>query len=417
MTVHTRGIGKAIYPDLAYAAATERSLYNLSARDLSGKLVVFNPAGNGIGPLLAAAGSKIGRLAELETARKIVSFNPDSLWAIARKSRYDWGTQTGEGFIAFLMLNARGHQALIEGTLDCFNPDLSLLTGQNEKPDAIYIWAIYAPGVLAAGVPLILQKVSTPLYAEANLYARAVTPAGDEFLQTVGFSLGARLGDAYAPNLYVFRRGREHPDNLPLYDSYRPGGRADQPSVTVARSLEDLLRVSAIRSAVYVAEQECPFEEEFDGNDLAATHLIGYVGNEPAATLRLRFFADFAKLERVAVRHEFRNSRVAFELVKAGIELSRVKGYRRLYGHARKRLTGFWTRFGFRTFEGGSELVFSDHDYVEMVLEMDRHPDAITIGIDPYVIIRPEGRWHLPGILEQSVVRATARPNRKATGA
>ena len=183
--------------------------------------------------------------------------------------------------------------------------------------------------------------------------------------------------------------------------------------MTLARTLEDLTRVMAIRSAVYISEQECPYEEEFDGNDFSATHLIGYVGDEPAATLRLRFFADFAKLERVSVRHEFRNTRIAREMVKAAIELARVKGYRRVYGHISKRLENFWTRMGFRTFEGARELAFSDFDYVEMVLEMDRHPQAIALGIDPYVIIRPEGRWHVPSVLEKSASRPLTRPIRK----
>jgi len=217
------------------------------------------------------------------------------------------------------------------------------------------------------------------------------------------------------PHLHYFIRG-EDAETRPAYDTYRPS-KPRPMSVTVARSVEDLFKVTTIRSAVYVAEQECPYEEEFDGNDLSATHLIGFVGNEPAATLRLRYFADFAKLERVAVRHEFRNSRISFELVKAAIELVQVKGYRRLYGHARKEITGFWTRFGFRTFEGGSELAFSDHNYVEMVLEMDRHPNAITLGMNPYVIVRPEGRWHEPGVLERSAVRPVSRPTRKATAA
>ena len=412
MTIPTLGIGKKAYPDLAYAPATERSLDKLSIGNLGKKLVVFNPAGNGVESLLEAAAGKIGQLADVEVIQKIVSFNPDSLWAMSRKSRYDWRTQKGEGFIAFLMLNPDGHKALIEGTLDCFNPDMALLTSQNEKPDAIYIWAIYAPGVLAAGVPLVLEKVSTPLYAQANLYAKAVTQAGHEFLETVGFRLGARLGEAFNPKLHVFARGDVPAPNLPAYDSYRRS-KTKGASVTVARNLEDLNKAMAIRSAVYMAEQECPYEEEFDGNDFSSTHLIGYVGDEPAATLRLRFFADFAKLERVAVRHEYRNTRIAFEMVKAAIELSRVKGYRRLYGHARKRLMSFWTRFGFRTFEGGNELVFSDHDYVEMLLEMDRHPAAITIGVDPYQIIRPEGRWHVPSVLEKSAKRPLTRPLRE----
>jgi hypothetical protein len=93
-------------------------------------------------------------------------------------------------------------------------------------------------------------------------------------------------------------------------------------------------------------------------------------------------------------------------MARAAIELCRVKGYRRIYGHAQKRLVNFWGRFGFKPLAGRQELVFSDYDYVEMVAEFQPHPDAITINTDPYVLIRPEGRWHKPGILEQSVARA-----------
>ena len=66
------------------------------------------------------------------------------------------------------------------------------------------------------------------------------------------------------------------------------------------------MRVAAIRNSVYIGEQECPYEEEYDGNDLSATHLLAYIGDEPVGCLRLRFFADFAKFERIAIRKEFR---------------------------------------------------------------------------------------------------------------
>jgi predicted GNAT family N-acyltransferase len=182
-------------------------------------------------------------------------------------------------------------------------------------------------------------------------------------------------------------------------------------SVTIARTIEDVMRVTSIRAAVYMAEQECPYDEEFDGNDFSATHLIGYVGNEPAGCLRVRYFADFAKIERLAVRREFRKTRLAFQIVRAGIELCRAKGYRRLYGHSQKRLLNFWGRFGFRPLEGGKEFAFSDFDYQEIVLDTVRHPKAIAIGVDPYIMIRPEGRWHVPGILERSAIRPVTRPS------
>jgi hypothetical protein len=56
--------------------------------------------------------------------------------------------------------------------------------------------------------------------------------------------------------------------------------------------------------------------------------------------------------------------------------------------------------------EGGQELVFSDLKYVEILAEVEPHPDAVNIGVDPYMTIRPEGRWHVPGILERSASRA-----------
>jgi predicted GNAT family N-acyltransferase len=165
------------------------------------------------------------------------------------------------------------------------------------------------------------------------------------------------------------------------------------------------MRVAAIRNSVYIGEQECPYEEEYDGNDLCATHLLAYIGDEPVGCMRLRFFAGFAKFERVAVRREFRNSRAALQLIKAGLRLCQKKGYARVIGHAQSRLTPFWTRFGFKPMEGRKHFAFSDYDYVEMVAELERDPDAITLETDPYVAIRPEGRWHASGILERSANR------------
>ena len=199
----------------------------------------------------------------------------------------------------------------------------------------------------------------------------------------------------------------------PLYDSYTPEAAQGEIGVTLARNFEELLRVASIRAAVYIGEQECPYEEEFDGNDFAATHLLGYVGREPAGCLRVRYFADFAKIERLAIRVEFRKTRTAFHLVRAAFQLCRRKGYTRIYGHSQKRLVNFWSRFGFRVMEGGRDFTFSDFDYVEIVADVERDPEAITIGagIDPYKIIRPEGRWDVPGILENSSSRPVTRPS------
>jgi predicted GNAT family N-acyltransferase len=172
--------------------------------------------------------------------------------------------------------------------------------------------------------------------------------------------------------------------------------------------MDEMTRVVAIRSAVYMGEQHCPFEEEFDGNDFSATHLICHRGQEPVGCMRIRYFADFAKLERLAVRNENRNAGVAGQIVDAAVELCRKKGYHVLYAHSQKRLLKFWERRGFARMQGSREFAFSDFDYVEVKLETEKHPQRIRLGDDPYVLIRPEGQWDVPGILELSAGRGAA---------
>jgi predicted GNAT family N-acyltransferase len=191
--------------------------------------------------------------------------------------------------------------------------------------------------------------------------------------------------------------------------SFRDTGRRLRNSkyeVRLARTMDDLLMVYSIRSAVYIAEQDCPFAEEFDGNDHCATHFIAFAADEPAGCLRARFFADFVKLERLAVRKPFRRSTIAFELVRCGINHARRKGFRRVYGHAREGLEPFWTRFGAKPIPGREEFVFSDYSYTEMLAEYEPLSDEITLAEDPMKILRPEGDWDREGILEFSMNRA-----------
>lgn len=186
-------------------------------------------------------------------------------------------------------------------------------------------------------------------------------------------------------------------------------GRA-RAEIRVASSVEDMMKVVAIRAAVFLSEQNCPYGEEFDGNDFAATHLLACQGEEPIGTLRLRFFADFVKPERLAVLKRYRTSTCALDLVRTGLELARRKGYRTAYGHAQKRLVSFWSRFGFRPMTKNYELVFSDHEYVEMKADLDPHPDPLTINSPPLVLIRPEGSWDIAGPLDQSASRPATNP-------
>lgn len=182
-------------------------------------------------------------------------------------------------------------------------------------------------------------------------------------------------------------------------------------SARVAATPDDIARVFALRAAVFMTEQFCPYDEEFDGNDYCATHILGFVDNEPAAVLRIRYFAEFAKIERLAVLPRFRRTLIPKVVVETAIEICRRKGYRTLYGQAQKRLVKFWARFGFQPMRKNAKLIFSDHEYVEISAELEPHSDPITTTSDPYMIIRPEGRWDEPGVLDHSAARPATNPH------
>jgi hypothetical protein len=52
-----------------------------------------------------------------------------------------------------------------------------------------------------------------------------------------------------------------------------------------------------------------------------------------------------------------------------------------------------------------------------MVLELEPGDDTITLDSDPYMIIRPEGDWDRPGVLDLSAGRPASSPLRNVTAA
>jgi predicted GNAT family N-acyltransferase len=407
MTVHDRQTTRTAKALIEIQEPAKHPLGAAELINLSERLVVFTAAAQDIEMLIPRARQEMGGGATNEVVNRIARHNPDAIWGIARRNRYAAGDTAAEGFLAFLMLNDEGADRLLAGQLDATIPPLHLLTRQHEKPAAIYVWGVYARGVIVGGVPLAFEKIWTRLYRDAPILARAATAEGHRMLESLGFNRGAMFKGICAPHFHMYPRGKSVKEMRSAYDTHLDAddNDDDEISLTVVRSIEDFMRVVSIRSATFVSEQACPYEEEFDGNDFSAGHLLSYVGNEPVGCLRIRYFADFANLERLAVRHEFRNRQIGAKLMHAGVEFCRMKGYRRIYGRARKDLLAYYVNMGWKTLEGSAEFVFSDHTYIEIVFDTDPNPMAVKLGADPYAIMRPEGRWDRPGILDRSAQR------------
>ncbi|MGN6640356.1 MAG: GNAT family N-acetyltransferase [Mucilaginibacter sp.] len=108
---------------------------------------------------------------------------------------------------------------------------------------------------------------------------------------------------------------------------------------------KDLEKVFAIRREVFVGEQNCPPELEWEHEE-ESTHFLATVDGEPAGASRWRKTDNGYKMERFAVLKKFRGSGVGQELVKTVLaDLPADADY--IYLHAQVQAVTLYERFGF----------------------------------------------------------------------
>lgn len=144
------------------------------------------------------------------------------------------------------------------------------------------------------------------------------------------------------------------------------------PELRCARAIDDGAweAIRHIRTEVFVEEQDCPPEEEFDGLDAEARHVVGLVDGEPVACARWRVVryqgAPAAKLERFAILESHRGKGYGRPLVRHVMEEARAAGHRRMFLHAQKHLEDFYASLGFQS--DGHEFEEAGIPHVRMAL-------------------------------------------------
>lgn len=107
----------------------------------------------------------------------------------------------------------------------------------------------------------------------------------------------------------------------------------------------DLEKVFTVRRVVFVDEQNCPPELEWENEDVS-THFLATIDGRPAGAARWRKTDNGYKLERFAVLREFRGLGVGQTLVKAVLDdLPNDADY--IYLNAQVDAMGLYSKFGF----------------------------------------------------------------------
>src|SRR5258708_3180216 len=167
---------------------------------LARRLVIFNATGEQIETLMNEARKAIPGLTSAAIVQRVASYNPDCFWAIAHRDRFDINAPVGEGYVAFLPLTKQGLSQLLDGTLDRRNPPLSVICPQHEKPAGIYVWHVYAPGRMAAGVALVMQRLSRPQCHGLDGCSWSITSEAARVVDGMRFRLAPKLASRTPPH-------------------------------------------------------------------------------------------------------------------------------------------------------------------------------------------------------------------------
>jgi len=394
-------------------SAPLRAAFEPGTRAPDGSFVfIRHPHPDEIPTLYAITLKEIGSdVTSIEIVRRVYAYNPITLWAICRSADESRRDAQIIGFIAYLALNEKGHAALKAETLNTLDPGEEFLARSGEDPSALYLWGMVAPGLGNLAFALHARAMGPDRFERTPIVGRIATQSSLDSVRRSSKTreyADARIGSPFAltfPEHYVAQMRA-----MPVTEGKRAqvSPRRKQKLEAFPVSTPDqMTQALAVRAAVFMIEQKCPYEEEFDGNDFAGAHVLGLVDGEPAAVMRIRYFGQFAKLERLAVLPRHRHTLITNKVIETAIELARRKGFRRMYAQAQTRLHAFWKRYGFKPRD--RKFAFSDYEYVEIEAEFPPHPDELGMDSDPLVLIRPEGDWDRPGVLDRSALRPPTR--------
>ena len=123
---------------------------------------------------------------------------------------------------------------------------------------------------------------------------------------------------------------------------------SDTTITTVRHDDPAFKQVKAVRTAVFIREQNCRPEEEWDAEDAVATHLLAECGGEAAGTLRYYDDDGWLHSGRVAVLQAYRGRGLARAMLRRCLDDGRNLGQTKSFLNAQVDKVGLYEREGFK---------------------------------------------------------------------
>jgi ElaA protein len=116
-------------------------------------------------------------------------------------------------------------------------------------------------------------------------------------------------------------------------------------------TLTELYNILALRESIFIIEQDVPYID-IDGKDIHCTHLMGYLGEELVAYLRIVPFGlfkdDCFSMGRVVLKQSLRGGPIGKTLVSLALEhMDSIRNRQPIRISSQLYLKNFYGRFGF----------------------------------------------------------------------
>ena len=106
----------------------------------------------------------------------------------------------------------------------------------------------------------------------------------------------------------------------------------------------------ALRREVFMDEQGVLLEDEFDGKDPDASHIVTVQDGDVVAVLRILWLPEHAKIGRFAVKKTLRQQGIGSRLFHTALSFIARKGQTNVMLEAQLASIGFYEHFGFEAY-------------------------------------------------------------------
>ena len=163
--------------------------------------------------------------------------------------------------------------------------------------------------------------------------------------------------------------------------------------ILIVSNESEYAQAMQVRRAVFVDELNISESKEFDGNDFGATHVLALDGGKPVGTMRIRYFNDFVKMERMCVIKDYRKTDVSEQIMQKGMHFAAQKGYKKTYGVCKKELLNRWKQNGFEQVMGAPLVEQNGMTLVPVYAWLPEVENVITMQTSPDILNAKEGEW------------------------